>query len=64
MFKRQPSSFVYKRAMANKEKGGKTWCVVDTVVKHAEGHVTCRRIASGLATKEDAVNISHSLNCG
>lgn len=53
-------SFIYKRVMAQQQKGG-GWRVVKNVVKHGNGSVTNNVIESGL-TRPRAISLTKSLN--
>lgn len=54
-------SYLYKRAMAQQEKGGRTWRVVRNVVKHKSGQVTNVTVGAGLP-RPKALEVARSIN--
>jgi hypothetical protein len=55
-------SFVYRKAFAQPECGGKTWRVVTDTVKHLDGHVEAFTYESALPSKFRAVSLAKVLN--
>lgn len=56
------SSFIYKRAMAQQETGGKTWRVVTDVRKLWNGGVVSNEYETNLPTKMRAIHLTKLLN--
>lgn len=62
MLYRVPSSFVYRKAFAQQEKGWRTWRVVTAVEKMADGRVRSRVYEPGLPSKFRAMRLARTLN--
>ena len=63
LYQPQSRSFAYRKAQAWQEKGGKTWRVINNLVRHSSHDVTFKEVAGGLK-KDDAVSLSRRLNSG
>lgn len=58
-------TFVYRKAFAQPEKGGKTWRVVTGTIKHGDGSVEAKVYEPRLPSKYRAVALARILNiCG
>jgi len=63
MLYRPPNkTFVYKKAFAQPERGGKTWRVVTDTVKLLDGRVEARIYEAALPSKFRAVSLARILN--
>lgn len=59
---RPKTSFKYKKAIVEQEKGGQTFRVVDNIVKLSTGRVEKTTYESGLPSKTRAVRVAKILN--
>lgn len=57
-----PKPLHYKKAMAQQEKGGRTWRVVEQVVKRPDGKIDCNVFEDGLPHKKRAKTLAKILN--
>jgi hypothetical protein len=62
LFARPSKTFIYRKAFAQPESGGKTWRVVTGTVKHRDGHVEASTYEAALPSKFRAVSLAKVLN--